>query len=570
MFAKLIPLSVHASASAYSEEKAKLARGEVEKVEIADSEARSGLETLGLPAGLRKWKEIASAGLEGSEDSGIPPEVESWATEVRNRGAQPGIDKALSDLEAVKRRVDDELNGISKELETESRDCEAMRVKYDALWEQEPSAGLTRALRRDLKYCRDTFTAASASDAQVVQLWQSVQPGLAVLLSGNDGLERFLAFADSQAGQQPGLLHIADDPTGGDTALQKDIARKVDEIEERIGRINKIKRERAQVLKDLKEKIQSDDVSHLLLLNRRSPNVEPGLFAAELEKFQPYQQRIGMTIHAQATVLDEINSLYKTLTTARGAREWLKKAEVKEKRRGEAIARLAHAKDGWAQVRETLERGTKFYRDLGDRVAELRRQTTSFLATRVAERGRLAAKAETERTKTSGSTSNQAPPALPPKSRVSGIENQFSSMNMGSTTTPSLPSPPPSQSSPWGPPSDPPPPPVSSPITTRQPTFPPPPSFVSPTSPSQQYPQSPFPPPPPPQQQPQVPGLPPPPPPPSGLYQTPAATSPPEVEGWATEVRYGGARPDIRRANLLGRGGQSASDNESPKSWLEG
>ncbi|KIO21862.1 hypothetical protein M407DRAFT_217522, partial [Tulasnella calospora MUT 4182] len=115
MFAKLIPLSVHESASVYSEEKAKLARGEVEKVDIADGEARAGLESLGLPAGLRKWKEIANAGLEGSEDSGIPPEVESWATEVRNGGAQPGIEKAFSDLEALKRRVDDELNGISRE-----------------------------------------------------------------------------------------------------------------------------------------------------------------------------------------------------------------------------------------------------------------------------------------------------------------------------------------------------------------------------------------------------------------------------------------------------------------------
>ncbi|KAG9018027.1 bck1-like resistance to osmotic shock [Tulasnella sp. 427] len=535
MFAKLIPLSVHESASVYSEEKAKLARGEAEKVEIADSEARSGLETLGLPAGLRKWKEIASAGLDGSEESTIPPEVESWANEVKKGGAQPAIDKAFAELESVKRKVDEELNGISKELETESKDCEAMRVKYDALWEQEPSAGLTRTLRQDLKSYRDTFAAATTSDGQVVQLWQSVQSGVAILLSGNDGLERFLASADTQGGQQPNLLDIADDSIGGDVAVQKDIMRKVDEIEERIGRINKIKRERSQVMKDLKEKIQSDDVSHLLLLNRRSPNVEPGLFATELEKFQPYQQRIGVTIQAQATVLDEINALFKSLNTTRGAREWLKKAEAKEKRKGEAIARLAHAKDGWAQVLETLQRGTQFYRDLSNSVSELRRQTTSFVATRVSERGKLVAKAEKERMKTSASTSNQAPPAIPPKSPITGIENQFSSMNLSPARAPSLPPPPPpppSQSSPWAPahtPSVPPPPPQStaSPVYGRSPTYPPPPpSFTSPATPSQQYPaSSPFPPPPPPQHAPQVPGLPPPPP-PSNMYQATSPTSP--------------------------------------------
>ncbi|KAG8950847.1 bck1-like resistance to osmotic shock [Tulasnella sp. 424] len=448
MFARLIPLSVHESASVYSEQKAKLARAEVEKVEIADSEALSGLESLGLPAGLRKWKEIATAGQDGSEDSGIPPEVGSWATEVRDGGGQPGIEKAFASLEALKHEVDEELNAISKELETESRDCEAMRVKYDALWGQEPSAGLTRSLRQDLKSYRDTFNVASASVAQVVQLWQSVQPGLAILLSGNDGLEGFLAPAssDAQAAEQPSLLDMAEGPAGGDAAMQKEISRKVDDIEERIGRINKIKRERGQVLKDLKEKIQTDDVSHLLLLNRRSPNLEPGLFAVELQKFQPYQQRIEVTIQAQATVIDEINTLYKSLTTTRGAREWLKKAEGKEKRRGEAIARLAHAKKGWAQVRDTLEQGTQFYRDLGEMAAGLRRQATSFVAARVAERGRFVAKAKTERQKKSGFTSSQAPPPLPPNNPTTGVENQFSLMNLDSTmkrSFPPLPPPPP-------------------------------------------------------------------------------------------------------------------------------
>ncbi|KAG9036832.1 bck1-like resistance to osmotic shock [Tulasnella sp. UAMH 9824] len=69
---------------------AKLARGEVKKLEVADREPRSGLETLGWPAGSRQWKRTANAGLEGSEDSRIPPEAQSWATEVRYGGAQPG------------------------------------------------------------------------------------------------------------------------------------------------------------------------------------------------------------------------------------------------------------------------------------------------------------------------------------------------------------------------------------------------------------------------------------------------------------------------------------------------
>lgn len=142
-------------------------------------------------------------------------------------------------------------------------------------------------------------------------------------------------------------------------------------------------------------------------------------------------------------MIDEINRLFKSLTSARGAREWLKKVQDKEKCRGEAIARLAHAKEGWAQVRETLEQGTQFYRDLGEMVADLRRQATSFVAGRVAEREKLVAKAETEQTKTFGPTSNRAPPPLPSKSPSTGVENQFFLMDLNSTMKPSFPALPP-------------------------------------------------------------------------------------------------------------------------------
>jgi hypothetical protein len=50
-FVKLVPLSVHQSASIYSEEKAKLVRAEVEKAEQAEGEARSAIDGLGCERG---------------------------------------------------------------------------------------------------------------------------------------------------------------------------------------------------------------------------------------------------------------------------------------------------------------------------------------------------------------------------------------------------------------------------------------------------------------------------------------------------------------------------------------
>lgn len=132
-----------------------------------------------------------------------------------------------------------------------------MQVKYEHLWEQEPSSGLTRDIRQDLKSHRDAYTAASSSDSQVMNLWQSVHPDLILLLAGSDALEGFFASeaSASSSSRQPSLLDVSDDGPDNGADLQE-IKRKVDEIEERIGRVNKIKRERAEVLKDLKEKVQ--------------------------------------------------------------------------------------------------------------------------------------------------------------------------------------------------------------------------------------------------------------------------------------------------------------------------
>ncbi|KAG1778068.1 ALIX V-shaped domain binding to HIV-domain-containing protein, partial [Suillus placidus] len=98
------------------------------------------------------------------------------------------------------------------------------------------------------------------------------------------------------------------------------------EIEERLGRLKKIAYERGEVLKELKDKIQADNISHLLLLNCHNPGAKQLLFVAELEKFQTYQQCLGTTVHNQQAVLQEIQGLWKNLRDLAGrgpgAKKW--------------------------------------------------------------------------------------------------------------------------------------------------------------------------------------------------------------------------------------------------------
>jgi tyrosine-protein phosphatase non-receptor type 23 len=129
LFSRLVPLSVHESASVYSEEKAKLVRGEATRADEADADLRAGLDSLGLPGALAKFREMAeSAGGDEDGESAVPQQVWTWKDEVERKEAEGPVEGLLAQLEGLKAGVDAELGTVSRELELESRECESMRV----------------------------------------------------------------------------------------------------------------------------------------------------------------------------------------------------------------------------------------------------------------------------------------------------------------------------------------------------------------------------------------------------------------------------------------------------------
>ena len=100
--------------------------------------------------------------------------------------------------------------------------------------------------------------------------------------------------------------------------------------------------------------VQTDDVSHLLLLNRRNTGVEPTLFAAELEKFRPYQQRLAATAQFQQVVLQEVGFLWKGLRESAGRGPGARKWEERERKKKDTIKRFQRARDGYMEIRDGL------------------------------------------------------------------------------------------------------------------------------------------------------------------------------------------------------------------------
>ncbi|KAJ8700569.1 bck1-like resistance to osmotic shock [Pleurotus ostreatus] len=430
LFVRLIPLSVHESASVYSEEKAKLVRGEVENAETAEGEVRSALDALAVKDGIVRFRAMAEGELGGGED--IPMDVRRFKEDISIVEDREGVEGLMAELQRKKDAVRQVLETISRDLDVENRDCEMMRVKYGHEWTQAPSASLTKSIRQDLKSHFSALEAASASDQQVSALWDSVRNDIHLLLS--DDIEDVFR-ASTERGNKPmeSLLDL-DVSTEADEATERaKIGQLVTEIDERLNRLTKISKERAEVLKDLKDKIQSDDVSHLLLLNRRNSGVEPALFANELEKFRPYQQRLAATVVHQQAALQEVAQLWKTLKDSAGRGPGAKKWDEREKRKRDTVRRFSRARDVYMEIRDGLAKGLQFYTELTDLSASLSRNTKSFIASRVSERNSLSAQLETEK-KLSASASPPpvAPkPPVPPLPSRSDLSSSFASMNLG-------------------------------------------------------------------------------------------------------------------------------------------
>ncbi|KAG2040773.1 BRO1-like domain-containing protein [Suillus americanus] len=432
IFVKLIPLSVHESASVYSEEKAKLVRKEVENAESAEVEVRSALEAMGVQAGLARFKAMAEGSLGGEEE--IPLDVRRWREDINVMEDREGIDTLLQQMARLKEAVKADLDGFSRDLDVESRECETMRVKYDHLWTQEPSASFTKSIRQDLKSHIGALDAAAASDQQVSTLWESVKSDIRLLLSP-DVEEVFRASAQRDAPSES-LLDLDIGVEAHDETERVRIRQYTTEIEERLGRLKKIAYERGEVLKELKDKIQADDVSHLLLLNRRNPGAEQSLFAAELEKFRAYQQRLGTTVYNQQAVLQEIQGLWKHLRDLAGRGPGAKKWDERERRKKDTVRRFSNARDGYMEVRDGLTKGLQFYQQLTDLSAALALSVKSFITDRRSERDRLVGQADIQQRLAVPQTPVEKPPLPPPPRSPPSLDSSFKSMMLHGSQNP--------------------------------------------------------------------------------------------------------------------------------------
>lgn len=250
IFQKIVPMAVTESASLYDEEKAKLIRAESERVEVANDEMAASLDYLKLPDSLN----VLRGGMD--QDLMVDEDFRKWCEELA--GHAP-FTTAFDQLNADKTEITNMLDSSMKQLDMEESVCEKMRSKYGAEWTQQPSSRLTATLHSDIRNYRGAIEEASTSDAQLYSTFRQYEADFDEMRSAGETDEadvlysRAMVKAGASKGKSPrpaeGNL-LDDDFVDGPT-----VADQIASVEELLRRLNLIKKERMQVLKDLKEKV---------------------------------------------------------------------------------------------------------------------------------------------------------------------------------------------------------------------------------------------------------------------------------------------------------------------------
>jgi ALIX V-shaped domain binding to HIV len=101
--------------------------------------------------------------------------------------------------------------------------------------------------------------------------------------------------------------------------------------------------------------VHNDDISNVLILNRKNPNIEAQVFASELEKFRPYQTRLEGLIHKQKELLQEVITSFKKLLSEQSGSKEQSDIETAHQQVDALNARFRAARGGWEDVREGAE-----------------------------------------------------------------------------------------------------------------------------------------------------------------------------------------------------------------------
>ena len=418
IFAKIVPMSVTESASLYDEEKAKLIRAESERVEVANDEMAASLDYLKLPNSLN----ILKGGLD--QEMSVDEDFRKWCEDFVEHAP---FAEAFEGLNKSKSGINTQLDAAMKSLDMEESVCEKMRNKYGGEWTQQPSSRLTSTLRSDLRNYRSAVEEASMSDAQLYATFRQFEGDMEEMRSAGETDEADVLYSRAmlKAGAARGgkgkgteegdLLGEIEDEG------KESVAQLIAAVEDLLRKLQLVKRERQQTLKDLKDRVRApilpeiseaeltetqihtDDISSVLILNKKAiSSQEAALFKSELEKFRPHQSRILQANHKQNSIMKELTRTYSALLSNPAVKAEQNKYESFSRQRASVLSKYRKVHQAFTDLIAGLDRARGFYAEMYDTVSSLAKNVDSFVNNRRSEGHQLLTQIEASKSAAGG------------------------------------------------------------------------------------------------------------------------------------------------------------------------
>lgn len=393
LFEKVIPLSVHQQTSLYSEEKAAMLRSEGEKIEIANEELSSALEFLDLPSALHNIRSESSDILSLGKSKGVDSQVNDWASQVAAEAQHSTNSSSFSNLDAIKRTIYENVKKAEVLLKDEGKAYELLKSEFGHDWKQAPSETMNSGLMSDISRIKHDLANASNSDEKLKAIIGEREADIQILKLGPNN-PQLRAFFDGvvvapQASKGVSLLDI--DQSSSDSYVDS----LLNQVEELIGHLSQLKQERSSNFTDFKERVHKDDISGILILNNKNPDIQESLFKSELSKFKPFQTQLEDSIQYQKNLLKELTMTWKKVLEDPSVQSKLSVKDSLKSGRSSLVSRFQKAFDSWKDSQEGLNKASNFYEKLLDFTKSTLSNSEEFVANRQDEAKRLKAENQT-------------------------------------------------------------------------------------------------------------------------------------------------------------------------------
>ncbi|KAF4076163.1 hypothetical protein AMELA_G00227140 [Ameiurus melas] len=347
IFSKLVPMAAHEASSLYSEEKAKLLRDVMAKIDSKNETLEQFMDSLNLDPdsvdNMDMYNSIPSVLMEKCAALSVRPDTVKSL--IQSMQVLSGV---FTDVEASLREIRSVLD------DDEAGDRKVQEVAGKQSVPAQPA--VIAELRRDLEKYLEAHEKASFTNTELHRAMNLHISNLRLLGGPLDTLREALPRPQ-----------LSEDEVAGLQCMKRIL-----------GKVQEMKDQRSSLEKQLRELIQQDDITAALVTTERADMKM--LFEEQLKKYEQVKVYIDQNLAAQENILKALTDANVQYATVR------KGLAETEHKWNSTVQMLVASYEAYEDLMKKSQEGKEFYEDLEAKASRLLERAKTICKTREEER----------------------------------------------------------------------------------------------------------------------------------------------------------------------------------------